>query len=147
MAKQNPSTPVDEQYLMSVIAGGFSVGKEPSEPVTLQPKKPEEKPEEDETATSEEKPNVVETTKEPVKRKRGNAAGYETIFLQRGELKARQSVYISKEIHEKVSKIVSVIGGKELSVGGYIDNVLSQHFETYMNEISDLYEKNYAKLF
>jgi hypothetical protein len=62
-------------------------------------------------------------------------------------LKARQSVYISKEIHEKVSKIVSVLGGKELSVGGYIDNVLSQHFETYMNEITELYEKKYTKLF
>jgi len=147
MAKQNPSTPVDEQYLMSVIAGGFSARKEPSEPVTLQPKEPEEKQEEDEAVVSEEKPNAGEKPKEPAKRKRGNATGYETVFLQRTELKARQSVYISKEIHEKVSKIVSVLGGKELSVGGYIDNVLSQHFETYMNEINELYEKKYAKLF
>ena len=147
MAKQNPSSPVDEQYLMSVIAGGFSTKEETSEPVPLQPKEPEEKNEEDEAAASEEKTNVGEKSREPAKRKRGNAAGYETVFLQRGELKARQSVYISKEIHEKVSKIVSVLGGKELSVGGYIDNVLSQHFETYMNEIGELYEKKYAKLF
>jgi len=147
MAKQNPSTPVDEQYLMSVIAGGFSPKKETTEPVTLQPKEPEEKNEEDEAAAPEEKTNVGEKPREPAKRKRGNAAGYETVFLQHGELKARQSVYISKEIHEKVSKIVSVLGGKELSVGGYIDNVLSQHFETYMNEINELYEKKYTKLF
>ena len=147
MAKQNTSTPVDEQYLMSVIAGGFSTKKETPEPVTLQPKEPEEKHEEDEASAPEEKTNVGEKPREPAKRKRGNTAGYETVFLQRGELKARQSVYISKEIHEKVSKIVSVLGGKELSVGGYIDNVLSQHFETYMNEITELYEKKYTKLF
>jgi len=147
MAKQNPSTPVDEQYLMSVIAGGFSTKKEPSESVTLQPKEPEEKQEEDEEAATEEKPNVGEKPREPAKRKRGNAVDYETVFLQRNELKVRQSVYISKEIHEKVSKIVSVLGGKELSVGGYIDNVLSKHFETYMNEINELYEKKYTKLF
>lgn len=147
MAKQNPSTPVDEQYLMSVIAGGFSTKKETTEPVTLQSKEPEEKQEEDEAAVVQEKPNAGEKPREPAKRKRGNSVDYETVFLQRNELKARQSVYISKEIHEKVSKIVSVIGGKELSVGGYIDNVLSQHFETYMNEIGELYEKKYAKLF
>lgn len=147
MAKQNPSTPVDEQYLMSVIAGGFSTTKETSEPVSLQSKEPEEKQEEDEAAVTQEKPNVGKKSSEPAKRKRGNAADYGTVFLQRGELKARQSVYISKEIHEKVSKIVSVLGGKELSVGGYIDNVLSQHFETYMNEINELYEKKYTKLF
>jgi len=147
MAKQNPSSPVDEQYLMSVIAGGFSTKKETPEPVTLQPKEPEEKKEEDEVAALEEKTNVGEKPREPAKRKRCNATGYETVFLQRGELKSRQSVYISKEIHEKVSKIVSVLGGKELSVGGYIDNVLWQHFETYMNEINELYEKKYTKLF
>ena len=34
MAKQNnPSAPVDEQYLMDVIAGGFSTKKEAPEPV------------------------------------------------------------------------------------------------------------------
>jgi hypothetical protein len=147
MAKQNPSSPVDEQYLMSVIAGGFSTKKETSEPVTLQPKEPEEKHAADEAAAPGEKTNVGEKPREPAKRKLCNAAGYETVFLQHGELKARQSVYISKEIHEKVSKIVSVLGGKELSVGGYIDNVLSQHFETYMNEINELYEKKYTKLF
>ena len=89
MAKQNPSSPVDEQYLMSVIAGGFSTKKETPEPVTLQPKEPEEKHEEDEAAAPEEKTNVGEKPREPAKRKRGNVAGYETVFLQRGELKAR----------------------------------------------------------
>ena len=140
MAKQsNPSAPVDEQYLMDVIAGGFSTKKETPEPVQA-----EEKQEGQETVVI---PVPEEKPKEPTKRKRSNAVDYETVFLQRNELKARQSVYISKEIHEKVSRIVNVLGGKELSVGGYIDNVLSQHFETYMDEINVLYDKKYEKLF
>ena len=140
MAKQNnPSTPVVEQYLMDVIAGGFSTKKETPEPV-----QPEVKQEEQEIAVV---PAMEEKPKEPAKQKRSNSVDYESVFLQRDELKARQSVYISKEIHEKVSKIVSVLGGKDLSVGGYIDNVLSQHFETYMDEINVLYDKKYTKLF
>ena len=145
MAKQNnPSAPVDEQYLMDVIAGGFSTKKETPEPVQPEVKQktiavPAPEP--------EEKGHQEEKNKEPAKRKRNNAVDYETVFLQRNELKARQSVYISKEIHEKVSRIVNVLGGKDLSVGGYIDNVLSQHFETYMDEINALYDKKYEKLF
>lgn len=141
MAKQNnPSAPVDEQYLMDVIAGGFSTKKETPEPV-----QPEVK--QDTIVVPEKKAHQEERPKETAKRKRSNTVDYETIFLQRNELKARQSVYISKEIHEKVSRIVNVLGGKDLSVGGYIDNVLSQHFETYMDEINALYDKKYEKLF
>lgn len=145
MAKQNnPSAPVDEQYLMDVIAGGFSTKKEMPEPA-----QPEMKQETVTVAVleTEEKAHQEEKPKEPAKRKRSNTIDYETTFLQRNELKARQSVYVSKEIHEKVSKIVSVLGGKDLSVGGYIDNVLSQHFEAYMDEINALYDKKYEKLF
>lgn len=92
MAKQNnPSAPVDEQYLMDVIAGGFSAKKE-----TLEPVQPKEKQEEQEMAVV---PVTEEKTKEPAKRKRNNTVDYETVFLQRNELRARQSVYISKEIH------------------------------------------------
>lgn len=36
---------------------------------------------------------------------------------------------------------------ERFGVGGYIDNVLSQHFETYMDEINALYDKKYEKLF
>lgn len=146
MAKQNPSAPVDEQFLMDVIAGGFSTKKETPEPAkepeSIQP----EEQEEPEIIVVEEK-RIEEKPKESAKRKRTTTVDYEAVFLQRNELKARQSVYVSKEIHEKVSKIASVLGGKDLSVGGYIDNVLSQHFDTFMDEINALYEKKYAKLF
>ncbi len=56
------------------------------------------------TVVTAEKVHQEEKPKETAKRKRSNAVDYETVFLQRNELKARQSVYISKEIHEKVSR-------------------------------------------
>lgn len=78
--------------------------------------------------------------KEVTRRKKSNA-DYGSVFLQRNEIKTRQCVYISREIHNKVSKIVNVIADKEITVGGYIDSVLAQHLEQHKDEINELYKK------
>ena len=56
--------------------------------------------------------------------------------------KLRHCVYISKEAHGIVSKIVNTIADKEITVGGYIDTVLMRHFEENKDEINDLYRRN-----
>ena len=75
------------------------------------------------------------------KRKR-TANGYSATFLQKNEIKTRQCVYISQRIHATISEIVRVIADKEVSVGGYIDNVLLQHLEAHKQEINELYKKH-----
>lgn len=46
--------------------------------------------------------------------------------------KTRQSVYISQEVHASIARLVHVLAltGKEISVGGYIDNVLANIWKT-----------------
>jgi nucleoid-associated protein YgaU len=85
-------------------------------------------------------PEKPKETKEPVKRKRGSV-DYSSLFLQKNELKARSCVYISQRIHNTISEIVRVIADKDVSVGGYIDNVLLQHLEAHKDEINDLYKQ------
>jgi hypothetical protein len=75
------------------------------------------------------------------KRKR-NPVDYSATFLQKNEIKTRQCVYISQRIHATISAIVKVIADKDVSVGGYIDNVLLQHLETHKEEINELYKKD-----
>ncbi len=75
------------------------------------------------------------------KRKR-NAVCYSATFLQKNEIKTRQCVYISQRIHATISEIVRVIADKDVSVGGYIDNVLLQHLEAHKEEINELYKKD-----
>ena len=75
------------------------------------------------------------------KRKR-NPVDYSATFLQKNEIKTRQCVYISQRIHATISEIVRVIADKDVSVGGYIDNVLLQHLETHKEEINELYKKD-----
>ncbi len=71
------------------------------------------------------------------RRRRGN---YDEVFLRRKEIKTRQPVYISQQIHRSVTKLVHLLAltGHEISVGGYIDNVLSEHFRQHKEEIAGL---------
>ena len=74
------------------------------------------------------------------KRKR-NQVDYSSLFLQRNELKDRSCVYISRRIHATITEIVRVIADRDVTVGGYIDNVLLQHLETHKDEINNLYKR------
>jgi hypothetical protein len=82
---------------------------------------------------------VPEKPKE-AKRRRSHA-DYSSLFLQRNELKERSCVYISRRIHTTISEIVRVIADRDVTVGGYIDNVLLQHLETHRDEINNLYRR------
>ena len=75
-------------------------------------------------------------------RRKRNPVDYSATFLQKNEIRTRQCVYISQRIHATISEIVRVIADKEVSVGGYIDNVLLQHLETHKEEINELYKKD-----
>ncbi len=83
---------------------------------------------------------LQEPPREPLRRKK-QSTDYGSAFLQRNEIKTRQCVYISREVHTKISKIVNVIADKEITVGGYIDSVLAQHLEQHKEEINALYKK------
>lgn len=76
------------------------------------------------------------------KRKRSTTTGdYENDFLCRNEIRQRRSVYISESVHQKVQQIVKQIAGNDVSVGGYIDNVLKHHLEKYKEDINTLYKQ------
>lgn len=70
-----------------------------------------------------------------------SSESYDAAFLKRNEIKTRQCVYISREIHKKISRIVSVLAKHELTVGGYIDLILERHLEENQEEINVLLRK------
>jgi hypothetical protein len=91
-----------------------------------------------------------ETTKEESKRKRSKSQDYESIFIKESNITARlgKTVYIRKEFHDRIMKITQVIGGNELSLFSYIDNILAHHFETFQDDISQSYrQKNSDNIF
>ena len=98
-----------------------------------------------------EEPAVIQTEipREESKRKRSKSLDYESLFLVNAEIPTRSGklVSIREKYHERITKIVQVIGKKEVSIFSYIDNVLSHHFETFQDEITELYNKNNESIF
>jgi hypothetical protein len=73
---------------------------------------------------------------------------YTERFLKPKEFKERQSVYVSKEIHTKIVRLVHVLAldGIQISVGGFIDNILAEHMEAHKEDIAGLYVKQLSEL-
>ncbi len=78
-----------------------------------------------------------------------NPKDYKTLFMRKTSLTARsgKTAYISKEHHERITKMLHVIGKNEVSLFDFLHNVLETHFDTYKGEITDLYEKNIEQVF
>lgn len=56
-------------------------------------------------------------------------------FLKKKEISTRQCVYISREMHQKISHIVHLLA-TDMSIGSYVDNVLEAHINLYRDEIN-----------
>jgi hypothetical protein len=90
-----------------------------------------------------------EAPKEEGKRRKNKAQAYETLFFKDAAIKTRSGkvVYIRKEYHDRILKIVRVIGENEFSLFNYLDNILENHFNTYQDEITELYNKKHTDVF
>lgn len=88
-------------------------------------------------------PEPTGEIKEHSRRKRNQAQGYKETFLKRNEIKTRQCVYISYDVHAKIAKLVRALvdAGNDISVGGYIDTVLNEHLQTNKEEINEIYRR------
>lgn len=74
---------------------------------------------------------------------------YLELFIREVEMAARSGklVYVRKEYHDRILRIIRVIGKDKLSLFGYIDHVLTQHFEEYEEVIKKLYKKHYEEVY
>lgn len=87
---------------------------------------------------------------EPRRRKtKTEPQDYEALFFKESSIKTRSGkvVYIRKEYHDRIMKIVRVIGENEFSLFSYLDNVLEHHFNTFQDEITEAYNKKDTNLF
>jgi hypothetical protein len=129
--KKDNGAEIDEQYLMSMMAGG--VRKEGFKA----------------TATAGAQNNTIEpvTTKEKKQRKT-TSEDYETLFLRNTEGNARlgKAVYIRQEFHERLTRIVQVIGDDKISLYSYLENVLEYHFREFGDQIKKSFDDKYKPI-
>ena len=132
MTKQSGGMPkIDEDFMKELISQGVPAKRE---------NLPDDAPQETQAETAQvEKPT-------PRKRK-GGTGDYRETYFQKVELADRQPLYVSRTTHEKLMRIVTVIGGRKVTVSSYVENILLRHFEQYQNEINALYESHFQKPF
>lgn len=74
---------------------------------------------------------------------------YVRLFIHESPVCARtgKTIYLRKEFHERIQKIVQTIGNNGLSIFSYVDNVLERHFAEYQREIEKEYRKRNTGIF
>lgn len=140
MAKQNGTLPkIDEDFMRELISQGVP---------TKQDKQPEDIPNlGGETGIPQEgqQTETVRMEKAIPRRRKGCTGDYRETYFQKVELADRQPLYVSRATHEKLMRIVTVIGGRKVTVSNYVENILLRHFEQYQDEINALYESHFQK--
>ncbi len=120
---------VDEKLLMAMMAGDKdqSGSKSEGQDTSGHPKK-----------------DTVPKAK-PVKR---SEADYISLFFSDAATNARngKSVYIRPEYHERLTRIVQVIGEDKISIYAYLNNILAYHFSEFAAEITKNFEDKYKPI-
>lgn len=70
-------------------------------------------------------------------------------FLVAHSMKKRgdKSIYIRKEYHERLSRIVQVIGKDEIPLYAYLDNILEHHFDLFEEAITSDFNEHFKPIF
>lgn len=126
--KNNEDKSIDEQYLMSIMAGSTK-----NESPNQEPQSRQEKPE----------------AKQKIKSKKSTGITYAEQFLTHHTMTKRgdKSIYIRSEYHERLSRIIQIIAEDQIPLYAYLDNILVHHFETFEKEITDDFNSKYRPIF
>lgn len=120
--------PIDERFLMNMMAG-----REKQDPQQRE-------------AEAQKEEVQVKSTKG--RHKKNMDFDYEKLFFKAPGTAARngKSVYIRPEYHERLSRIVQVIGEDKLTLYAYLDNLLEHHFYEFGEQITASFNEKYKPI-
>ena len=124
----NEDGSIDEQYLMSIMAGNTKKEAQTQELDSIK-----EKP----------------ISKKKLKNKKNLEITYAEQFLTHHTMTKRgdKSIYIRPEYHERLSRIIQIIAEDQIPLYAYLDNILAYHFEMFEKEITDDFNNKYRPIF
>ena len=131
---------VNEEVLKNIIVGDIPVfGREkPAEENAEQPET-EASPDTESANSSSEK----SVSTKPRKRKE-ETGSYRKRYLVNIPASNRSHVYINREVAECIKRFLPIIA-PNMSISGYISNILVEHIQQHWEEINELYNKEYYK--
>ena len=133
---------VNEDMLKDIMVGDIPVfGKE-------RLKYPEPK-----VVETDEQETVSEESDEPIatkpstpkpRKKREESGNYKERYLVNIPASNRSHIYINREVADCIKRFLPVIAS-DMSMSGYISNILVDHIQQHWDEINELYNKEYYK--
>lgn len=72
------------------------------------------------------------------------ASAYEKKFIHKTDLTARKGKQVSmrSEYHERIWRILQIIGRNEVTIAEYLDNVVKEHFDNCDEAIAESFTKH-----
>jgi hypothetical protein len=144
--KRKATPDINEELMMNLMVDGIK-----KDGIQLPPE-PTEEPEKA-TAKEEVKQDDLSHSK-PVQRERNRTkknldGSYGEHFLRTHSMTKRgdKSIYIRHEYHERLSRIVQVIGKDAIPLYAYLDNILEHHFEMFEKAITDDFNEKFKPIF
>ena len=133
--KKKNAPEINEELMMNLMVDGIK-------------KEGLQVPIEKESGNYKEPPKAKSTIKEKSRGKRVSEEDYETIFFKRIDTNARdgKTVYIRPDFHEKLSRIVQVIGDDKITIYAYLDNLLEYHFHEFGEQITKSFNDKYKPI-
>ncbi|KPH14831.1 DUF3408 domain-containing protein [Chryseobacterium sp. ERMR1:04] len=130
---------IDEELMMNLMVDGVKKEGLEIQPVHIV---------ENEKSKFETVPQGKLIPKEKSKVKRTIEIDYESTFLRKTDTNARdgKTVYIRPDFHEKLSRIVQVIGEDKFTIYAYLDNLLSYHFQEFGDQIIKSFNDKYKPI-
>jgi hypothetical protein len=138
---------MDKKKEQEKLDASFIISQAKSRNRPLSPYSPSSEGEKE--GQTEVKPGSSKMPRDEPRRRKNKGMDYESLFFKEAEVKTRSGkvVYIRKEFHDRILKIVRVIGENELSLFSYLDNVLQHHFMMFQDDITELYREKNTDIF
>ena len=145
MEKNNnkKATPdINEELMMNLMVDGVK-----KDGLQLPPEPAEEQVKEE--VQQEELSQSKPTQRERNRTKKNLDGSYGEHFLKTHSMTKRgdKSIYIRQEYHERLSRIVQVIGKDAIPLYAYLDNILEHHFELFEKAITDDFNEKFKPIF
>ena len=133
MAKK--SVKVDEDRIR-----GYMAGREPDE---VSKDESSVKNILDEAIIIEEEPIEEVVSEKPKPRKKREESNYRQKYLMNTPLSGRIQVYLNRQLYDQIKNFLPVIA-PETSIASYISNIIAEHIELNIEEITQLYKERFS---
>lgn len=133
MAKK--SVKVDEDRIR-----GYMAGREPDE---VSKDESTVKNILDEAIIIEEEPIEEVVPEKPKPRKKREDSNYRQKYLMNTPMSGRVQVYLNRQLYDQIKNFLPVIA-PETSIASYISNIIAEHVELNIEEITQLYKERFS---